>query len=328
MAKTKNATYWIGFDLGGTKMLAALLDARFRVMATERKKTRAREGQEAGLQRIGDTIQAALDAGGVTAGQLGGIGIGSPGPLDLRRGLLLQAPNLGWTDMPLRDALSKRFGCPVTLANDVDVGTFGEFRHGAARKARCVLGVFPGTGIGGACVYDGRILRGRSRSCLEIGHVKVMPDGPLCGCGRTGCLEALASRLAISAEAAKAVHRGEAPALAALAGTDLASIRSGALAKAVAEGDAVVERILRRAAGAIGRAIADAVNLLAPDSVVLGGGLVDAMPDLFLQECTAAAEASVMPPFIGQFKIVVAALGDHAGVIGAAALAAHPEAIR
>ncbi len=328
MGKKNDARFWVGFDLGGSKMLAGVLDGAFKVLASKRRKTKATEGQAAGLQRIGDTIQEALDAAGVRADQLGGIGIGSPGPLDLEQGTVVHAPNLGWTDVPVRETLARRFGCAVTLANDVDVGTYGEYRHGAARGARCVLGVFPGTGIGGACIYDGRLLRGRSRSCLEIGHIKVIPGGVRCGCGRYGCLETVASRLAIAAEAAKAVHRGEAPALAALAGSDIARIRSAALAKAIAKGDTVIEDILRRAARAIGRAISDAVNLLAPDVVIIGGGLVEAMPDLFLKECRTTAEAEVMPPFVGSFKIVAAALGDDAVITGAAALAADPDALR
>ncbi|MFO7732606.1 MAG: ROK family protein, partial [Candidatus Aminicenantes bacterium] len=189
---------------------------------------------------------------------------------------------------------------------------------------RCVLGVFPGTGIGGACIYEGRILRGRTGSCMEIGHVRVQAEGRLCGCGQRGCLESVASRLAISAEAAAAVYRGEAPALRDLAGTDLADIKSGTLAKAIKAGDSAVETIVRNAARQLGSAVASVVNLLAPDVVVLGGGLVEALPEIVLGEARKAVRGQAMKAFTGDLKIVAAELGDDATAMGAAALAAAP----
>jgi len=186
-----------------------------------------------------------------------------------------------------------------------------------------VLGVFPGTGIGGGCVYEGQIIHGSGSSCMEIGHVEVTPNGNFCGCGRRGCLETEASRLAISAEVAKAAYRGEAPALMELAGTDLREIRSGVLAKSIAAGDKVVEEILRKAALQIGVAVANVVHLICPDTVVLGGGLVEAMPDLFVKNVTRAARARVMPAYVDAFHVVAAELGDYATVLGAAAWVRH-----
>jgi len=143
----------------------------------------------------------------------------------------------------------------------------------------------------------------------------------LCGCGQEGCLEAVASRLAIAADAAKAVHRGEAPYLETTVGSDLAQIRSGALARSVAAGDAVVEQIVRRAAGYIGVAVAGAIHLLAPDLVVLGGGLVEAMPELFVTEVENTARGRVMASYADLFQVAAAQLGDDAGALGAAAWA-------
>src|SRR4029079_4737285 len=193
----------------------------------------------------------------------GGIGIGCPGSVDLDKGTILEAANLGWKGGKLRDTLAAAFACPVVVINDVDAGVYGEYRFGAAKNARCAIGVFPGTGIGGGCVYEGRIFRGKQFSCLEIGHMSVTASGRLCGCGRYGCLETEASRLAIAAEAAKAAFRGEAPELLRLAGTDLADIRSGQLAESIKAGDAAIERIVIRAASFLGSAIGDAANLLA-----------------------------------------------------------------
>lgn len=313
--------FWVGFDLGGTKMMATVFDDGFKTLARKRKKTKAHEGAEAGLGRVKALIESVLDSAGVCAGDVAGIGMGSPGPLDLERGILLELPNLGWKQVRLKDALEAEFGCQVVVSNDVDAGTYGEFRFGAARKARCAVGVFPGTGIGGGCVYDGRILRGGSQSCLEIGHLQMVPRGSLCGCGRRGCLETVASRLAVASAAAAAAHRGEAPYLLEHSGMDVSKIKSGALADAIANGDRAVETIVREAAGWLGTAIANAVNLLLPDIVVLGGGMVEAMPDIFLREAKAAARSRVMPSFEKSFKIAVAELGDDAAAMGAAAWA-------
>ncbi len=172
-------------------------------------------------------------------------------------------------------------------------------------------------------MYDGEILRGKTGSCMEIGHVQVAPEGPLCGCGRRGCLEAVASRLVIASRAAAAAYRGQAPHLLENAGTDLSDIRSGALAASVAAGDVTVEKIIREAARHIGRAVAGVVHLLAPDMVVLGGGLVEAMPDLFVSEVGDAARHRLMPSFVESFEVVAAKLGDDAGVLGTAAWAQH-----
>ncbi len=322
MPKAKNNRYWVGFDLGGTKMLATVFDSAFRPVGAKRRRTKGQEGVKAGVARVMQTVHDVLAEAKVEADQLGGIGMGCPGPLDLDRGILLDTPNLGWKNVPIKQTLEKEFGCPAVIANDVDSGVYGEYRFGAGQSARCVLGVFPGTGIGGGCVYEGRILRGRTGSCMEIGHVEVVPNGQLCGCGRRGCLEAEASRLAISAAAATAVLRGEAPHLQAAVGSEVGRIRSSVLAEAIAEGDVVIEKILRRAARQIGTAVAGAINLLTPDIVVLGGGLVEAMPDLFLKVVRMTARKRVLPSFARTFKVVPAKLGDDAVVMGAAAWAA------
>jgi glucokinase len=319
MNASANQPCWIGFDLGGTKMLAAAYDSEFETLARRRRKTKGFEGAKAGVERIVETIQQTLEEAQVDAASLGGIGIGCPGSVDLDKGTILEAANLGWKGVKLRESLESVFGCPVVVINDVDAGVYGEYRFGAAKNARCAIGVFPGTGIGGGCVYEGKIFRGKQFSCLEIGHVLVNSGGRLCGCGRYGCLETEASRLAIAAEAAKAAYRGEAPHLMKIAGTNLAEIRSGQLAESVREGDKAIEQIVKRAAGFLGAAVGDLTNLLLPDIVVLGGGLVEAMPELITKAVEQAAFERMMPSFTKSMKIVAAKLGDDAAIRGAAA---------
>lgn len=321
MTADTRRNYWIGFDLGGTKMLAVVYDDDFNALARKRKKTRGAGGPGEGVRRMIGLIESAMEAANVPIELLAGIGVGCPGPLDLDKGAVLEMPNLGWKKVRVKAELEAAFGCPTVVANDVDAGVYGEYRYGAARGARCVVGVFPGTGIGGGAVYEGQIVRGARGSAMEIGHVPVVRGGPLCGCGRRGCLEAVAGRLAISAAAAMAAHRGEAPNLLRDAGTDLQNIRSRAIADAIAAGDSAVEAIVRDAARTIGWAVAGVVNVLAPDTILLGGGLVNDMAELFTGEIEAALRAQAMPAFTDTFKVVAATLGDDATVTGAAALA-------
>ena len=318
MAET-NRDCWVGFDLGGTKMLSVVYDAAFKSLGRKRRKTKGHEGVKSGLDRMADTIEDAAEEAGIDADRMRGIGVGCPGPLDLSRGVILEAPNLGWKDAPVRDYLQDRFGCPVEILNDVDSGLYGEYRFGSAEGARCVVGIFPGTGVGGACVYEGRILRGKVSSCMEVGFMKIESEGIPAGLGPAGTLEGLASRLAISAEAAQAAYRGQAPNLRELAGTDLSQIRSGVLAEAIEKGDTIVADIIHRAAGHVGTAVGNLVNLLAPDVIVLGGGLVEAMPDLYLSAVRKSARLTALPSFEDSYKVKVARLGDDAAVMGAAA---------
>ncbi|MFO1129392.1 MAG: ROK family protein [Rhodospirillales bacterium] len=321
MSKVRKDRYWIGFDLGGSKMLAVLYDDSFRILARIRRRTRAQEGAEPGIRRIIEVVGEALAAAGIEPQRLAGIGIGCAGPLDLDRGIALEMPNLGWRKAPLKERLEAAFGCRTVVANDVDAGVYGEYVFGAAAGRRSVVGIFVGTGIGGGAVYQGEIVRGRTGSCMEIGHLPIVRDGPLCGCGRRGCLEAVAGRLAISAAAATAAFRGEAPVLLRSAGTDLSQIRSGALKESINGGDRAVENIVRHAAATIGWAAAGIVNLLRPDAIILGGGLVEDLPKLFQQEFDGALRRQVMPSFNSSLDVVVAALAGDATVKGAAAWA-------
>jgi len=309
----------VGFDLGGTKMMAVVFDDKLKVLGKKRRKTRGNVGEQVGLERLAETITIALTEAGVTADEIVGIGAGVPGPLDLQKGIILEAPNLGWKNVDLQDFLTKRFKCPAMICNDVDAGVFGEYTSGAGQGARCVLGVFPGTGIGGGCVYEGRIFRGSRSSCMEVGFLQMATSGPAAGVGTVGTLEAIASRLAIAAEAAKAVYRGQAPHLRELAGTDIGKIRSSSLAKSIELGDKVIEQIVRRAAEEVGRGIGSLINILAPDIVILGGGLVEAMPKLYLESVKEGIRRNVLPSLADCAKLKVSELGDLAGATGAAA---------
>ena len=312
---------WIGFDLGGTKMLTVAYDEKWQILGRKRRKTRGREGSDTGADRIVSTIHRLLDENKIDSSRISGIGIGCPGPIDLREGRLLTTPNLGWEDIEIGAVLKKEFDCSVVVVNDVDAGIYGEYKFGAAKGSRSAVGIFPGTGVGGGCVYEGNILQGSGISCMEIGHTRISGSNRSSGSAFAGSLEAEASRLTIAAEAAKAAHRGDAPYLFKEHGTDLAEIRSGALASSVEHGDKVVKQLVEEAAETIGYAVANVVHLLAPDKIVLGGGLIEAMEDLIVSKVRSVARANVMSVYKDRFKVVAAKLGDDAGVQGAAAWA-------
>jgi len=312
--------YVVGFDLGGTKMQATAFNSSFKALSRARQKTKAETGGEGVYGRIVDCIRELLSSDDLKDRTLKGIGVGSPGPLDPETGVILDTPNLQWENFPLGERLGKEFGVPVAVDNDVNMGVYGEYHFGAGKGYRNVIGIFPGTGIGGGLILDGKLFRGTTGNAGELGHVIVEIDGPRCGCGRRGCLEALASRIAIAREAAALALRGDAPYILDSAGTDLAKIRSGTLAKSIAAGDKHVEEVVRKAARYIGIAMGNFVNIFSPEAFVLGGGLVEKLDKLFVEETTKAMKENSFPFLSSSVKVHAAKLGDDATVMGAAML--------
>jgi glucokinase len=310
--------YTCGFDLGGTKMLCVIMDENQQVIARKRKKTKGTEGAQSGVARIAELIHETFVENSLSLSDLGSLGIGCPGPVDMDNGIVNVAVNLGWKNVPLAGMLSDELECPVSVLNDVDAGVFGEYSLGAAMGARSVAGIFPGTGIGGGFVYEGKILRGKRSSAMEIGHTKIASSNRSSGVDMTGTLESEASRLAIAAECAKLAYRGEAPNLLKLAGTDISQIRSKVLANAIREGDKAVERIVRQAAQTVGYAVVNLVHMLCPEVIILGGGLVEALEEIYLDEIQRTVKKSVLPCYEDMFEIKMASLGDDAGAMGAA----------
>lgn len=313
---------YCGFDLGGTKMLCVLMDHKKKVILRERKKTKGADGGQAGIVRVIDLIRETLGKANITPEQLNCIGIGCPGPVDMEKGVVHLAVNLKWKNVPLAKHIEETFGRPTSVLNDVDAGVYGEYISGVAKGAHSVAGIFPGTGIGGGFVYEGKILRGRSHTGMEIGHTKITSSEHTSGTRMGGTLESEASRLAIAAQCSKLVYRNEAPVLAKLAGTDIAEIRSKVLAASVKGGDEQVELVVRQAARTIGYAAVNLIHMLTPDIIVLGGGVVEALSDLYLEEVKKVVAHNVLECYKDVTKIKIAELGDDAGAIGAGLWAA------
>ncbi|MEC8557799.1 MAG: ROK family protein [Planctomycetota bacterium] len=311
--------YWIGFDLGGTKMQCTLYDEELKAVADRRKRTKGEQGVETGLQRIESTISKLLQETEISVEQLVGIGIGCPGPVEWEKGIVRVAVNLGWENVAVGSFLEDQFQCPVAVLNDVDAGVYGEHIGGAGCDARTTFGLFPGTGIGGGCVYDGQILRGKALSAMEFGHIKISASVREGATGMTGTLESEASRLSIAGELTKLSYRGEAPHLNSLVGTELGAIRSKVIAESIAQGDKAVKQVVVKACEQLGYAVSKAGLMLCPDCVVLGGGLVEAMPELFVDEVSRVAREHVFECYRDEFVVKAAELGDDAATLGAAA---------
>lgn len=311
----------VGVDLGGTKILAAVVDARYRILGRAKRPTPADAGGPAILAAVVAAIDQALAEAGRARLEILAIGIGSPGPLDPVTGVIPFSSNLNVRNWALGPDLSAAMGRPVLLQNDVRVGGYGEYCLGAGRGHRNVLAAFVGTGVGGCLILDGQILEGATGNAGELGHIIVKPGGPKCGCGRRGCLEALSSRTAIARRVGKAARRGLNSALASKVDKKSGKLKSGDLAAALVAGDPVAVAEVRRAARFLGLGLGGLINLIGPDVVIIGGGVTEALGEPFVDLVRASAWEQTLVDPDRKIAMKIAELGDDAGVLGAALLA-------
>jgi glucokinase len=317
--RTDRAAYTIGMDLGGTKILAVVAEETGQLTAEAKLKTRAKEGPDAVIGRMVETAGQAVRKARIDWSDLLGVGVGAPGPMDPDRGIVYHPPNLpGWDTVALGPKLSDELGVPVFVENDVNLGTLGEHVLGAGQGTRDMVGIFVGTGVGGGLILDGKLRSGYRHAAAEVGHMIVLADGPVCGCGKRGCLEAVASRTAIERDIRLGVAAGR-ECLAVDLMEERGRLTSGILAKALQQGDALVAEVLGRAQWYLGLLTASIVNLIDPEMVVFGGGVVEALGDEFLDPIRVVARQYFMQQArADQVRIVAAKLGDYAGVLGAA----------
>lgn len=317
MGKDHDDRPFIGVDLGGTGIKVGVLDDRDKLIATDKTKTKGEEGSDAVIKRIGKTVRAALEEAKLSLSDVGGLGIGAPGVVDMEKGVVVNAVNLRWNKFPLAKQLTNELGIPVTIDNDVNVGIWGEHMLGAAKGFDDALGVFVGTGIGGGIVLSGKLYHGHFLTAGEIGHTLVHADAPL---GRR-TLENTASRTAIVNQLVQLIRSNHPSKLSEIAGDDLDNIRSKALAEAMSKDDALTLEVIHRAAHYVGVACANFVTIMSLPCVVLGGGLTEALDKRWGEWVQESFEKYVFPPELKACKLVVSKLGDNAGVVGAALLA-------
>jgi len=311
----------IGIDLGGTKISTALVDTAGTIIAHDYRETHATEGQKAVIERMLDAARRVMVRAGVNQAQVAAAGIGAPGPLDVEAGVVVAPPNLpGWDRVPLRRLIESRLGITTFLENDANAAALGEYRFGAGRGVEHMIYVTASTGIGGGLILNGRLYHGASGMAGEIGHITIMPYGPLCGCGNRGCLEALASGTAIARQAGERVARGAPTLIADLAGGDPERVTAKLVAKAASQGDVEAQEILAEAMRYLGIGMANLVNLFNPQLIVIGGGLTN-IGEMLFGPVQRAIDRRALPTLAQAVRVVRAELGDNAGVLGAAAVA-------
>jgi glucokinase len=311
----------IGVDMGGTKILAGVVSAEGKILGTAKRATKPGSGPEKVIERMVKTAQDAVKAAGLEMKEIAGLGAGAPGPLDPDRGVVIFTPNLpGWENVPLAKLLSEGLEIPAYIENDVNLGTLGEWALGAGRGVKDMVGIFVGTGIGGGLILDGALRQGWRKACAEVGHIILLAEGPMCGCGNRGCLEALASRTAIERDIWAGIKAGRESLIPEIMGQDSRErMTSGALAEAWEKNDPLVREVLGRTQFYLGLAVASLVNLVDPELVVLGGGVVEALGEQYLEPIRwTAYQNFINKRGAKEVKIVPAQLGDQAGLLGAA----------
>jgi glucokinase len=312
--------YILAVDLGGTQIRAALCDASGQIFRRVANLTFANEGQCAVVGRIFDTMAEALE--GVAPEDLAGIGIGAPGPLNPTTGVIIEAPNLpGWNNVPLRNLVSEHFGKPAFLGNDANLAALAEYNFGAARGIRDLIYLTISTGIGGGVIADGKLLLGAQGLAAEAGHVVIDPNGPPCGCGKPGHLEAYAAGPAITRDVVSRLRAGKKSRITKMVGGDLDLVNTRVINEAAQEGDKLAANAFRRAGHYLGIGIANYLHLFNPRMVVLGGSVTKAGPLLF-EPMRESINRLAWPTYTEGLAIVQAALGDDVGLLGALALAA------
>lgn len=311
---------FIGIDLGGTNIKVGLVEPETgSILATKSVPTLAREGHDAVIARMADLVRQFIAEKACDPADLRGIGVGVPGVLDLEKGTTLFLPNLygTWPHVPLRDQLSNLTGLPVALLNDARAITLGEWKFGAGRGVDTMACFTLGTGVGGGLVINSQLHLGMGGTSGELGHQTVDLNGPRCGCGNIGCLEALASGPAITAMGIKAIVQGRTTILGQMVDYDLNKITPQVISQAAQMGDEEALEIYREVGAYYGIAIANIVVAIGPRKVVLAGGVAAAGEVLFEPVRKSVREhTSVLPT--AQVEIVQAELGNNAGVMGVA----------
>ena len=313
--------HFIGVDLGGTKILAGVFNAQLKCLGKVKMSTKPERGPDGVLERVARCVQEVVDECDLKFDSIKAVGIGAPGAVDPVEGRMLFAPNLKWEDVPLKKTLEKLLDLPVFAENDCNACALGVYETELDPKPRSMVGIFLGTGIGGGIVLDGKPYSGFNRTAGEIGHMILEVNGPKCGCGNKGCFEALASRTALFRKIQTAVKDGQKTVLTDMLGPDLTDMKSGDLRKALRRGDKFVEKVIEEAAEYTGIAVANVINLLNPEVIVLGGGVMDQLADEMMSIIIETARDYALTGTIKGIEIIASKLGDDAGITGAAVLA-------
>lgn len=305
--------YVVGVDLGGTKIYTALVDLEGNIIKEKTVETLAFEGENAVMGRIIDTINYVID--GTEKNLIKSIGIGSPGPLDVKNGVIIENSNLPFKNFEIVKTIRETYDLPTYLDNDANVATLGEYKFGAGKGTENMIYMTVSTGIGGGAILNGKIFRGSTGNALEIGHTTISQERTRCGCGNIGCAESLASGTAIGKRAKEAVNSNAETSL-----KNYDDVTSKEVFIEAANGDRVAKEILNTSLTYLGITVANIITTFDPEKVVIGGGVING-GDIVLETIKEEVAKRCMKVFVDSCSIEKAKLGGQAGVLGAAALA-------
>ncbi len=310
----------LAIDLGGTKIITALISNKGEMLARESCLTLADEGTEPVIERMLAAIDHLLTQRN-TSSQINSISIAAAGPIDVEKGIVTLSPNLpGWIDIPLRSIIEEKYQVNTFLLNDAKAAALGEHRFGAGRGANNLIYVTVSTGIGGGIIIDGKLYFGSSGGAGEVGHMTIDVNGPRCNCGNIGCWEMLASGTAVASEARRRIHEGEKSSLADMVGGKIENITAKEVSLAAQNGDVLASEVITRAVNYVGVGMVNLVNILNPELIIIGGGM-SKMGDLLFDPVRRIVKERAFKLSAQAVRIVPAQLGDDAGVIGAAVFA-------
>jgi len=326
MQKTKKQELPVlAIDLGGTKIITALISNKGQVMAREYHLTLADEGPQSVIKRILFAINHLLGLSNIDSSQLDSISIAAAGAIDFDKGLITSSPNLpGWNDIPLRDTVRRKYKVNTLLINDANAAALGEHHFGAGKGVNNLILLTLGTGIGGGIIINGRLYSGSCGSAGEIGHTTIDVNGPRCSCGNIGCLEMLASGRAVAKEALRRIRQGERSSLTEIVEGNIENITAEKVSIAAQGGDSLAVEVVLRAATYLGVGMVNLVNIFNPEMIIVGGGMAK-MGDLLLNPARQVVRERAFQLSAGAVRIVPAQLGDNAGVLGAAVFAFQQE---
>lgn len=311
--------YSIGIDLGGTKILIGLVEKESgKVVSHIKKKTKKEKGPENIVRKMVEGVEELLEESGKSFAEISSIGIGSAGQIDRKNGIIIGAPNLDCYNLNLKEILQNKFNIPVFVGNDVEVATIGEQKFGAGKDCADFVCVFVGTGIGSAIVKNGHIIYGATGTAGELGHIIVDLNGRPCACGAHGCLEAYASRSAIETRIEGALKKGRKSCISEYLEEGKA-ITSSMIRKSIEREDELVTQCVSEASEYLSGGLASVINLINPELIILGGGLIEAV-DYFYKQTIKKAKSKSLPVPAEKIRFSKTILGDYSGVIGAALL--------
>jgi len=311
----------LGIDLGGTKILTAVTNAQGKILSRDHSITPAKEGQQAVVGSILESVGRALDQAHIVAADLAAIGLGAPGLSNPETGILFTSPNLpGWKDVPLRNIIEKELGRKAFLINDANAAAVGELYFGAGRGANNFVYITVSTGIGGGIIIDGKIYTGSIGTAGELGHMVIDDEGPQCNCGNRGCWETLASGTALAREARHSIGEGVATSLLKYADGNIEKINAEDIHEAAQSGDKLANELIARTAYYLGVGLANLINIFNPEVIVIGGGLSN-IGDMLLEPAFKEAGRRAFKQSYQSVRFSRAELGRNSGVLGAAAYA-------